>query len=202
MFFGHNVKRIGLGLLFLVFSAPLYAQQEMPMFNNPENVAGNTAFNNLQNIGARAPGRLVEAGVIRFQNAIRPPLANFEITETSRPLNPRQQFTIDAIEIISEQLNAFIDAFEILLQMRAGQEPDMDDDMMEDDGNGDMSDDEMDQTDDEMMDEDMTDNGDSTDSGDDGTFVPDRGDLGRPDSRRANPAASRTVPFRAPHRAK
>lgn len=187
MLVGNQIKRILLGVMLVALATPVYAQQQLPMFNNPDNVAGNTAFRNLQNIGLRSPGRLVDAGRIRFQNAIRPPLANFDITETSRPLNIRQQFTIDAIEIISEQLNAFISAFEILLQMRAGQPADMDGDMMADDNDG-MVDDGTD-TGDDGTDDGTADDGDTVDSDDGGPFIPDRGDLGRPDSRRVNTAA-------------
>lgn len=83
---------------------------------------GRTALQNVAGgaVRVRSPGKMVIAGVARAQQAITTGLVGVNITETSRPTEPRAQFLVDAIEAIFSQLNQLIVFFEDLLLARAG----------------------------------------------------------------------------------
>jgi hypothetical protein len=89
------------------------------------NVAGNTALENARagSVRGRAPGNIVTAGVARAQNAANFARGGVEITETSRPVHWRVDFLVEAINIVFEQVNQAIALFANLLAVRAGGEP-------------------------------------------------------------------------------
>lgn len=117
-----KIRQAFLGVSFaLLLSVPALGQSSAP--NDPSNVAGFTAQENSDAAGIRAPGRMVQAGIGRQQTAIVSPRFGFNITETSFPLNPRQVFLIDAIQIVFNQLNQAIVLFQNALLARAGEPP-------------------------------------------------------------------------------
>jgi hypothetical protein len=79
---------------------------------------------NVTAAGARSPGSMVNAGVVRGQLASGFAQSPIEITEpTPTGIEPRQQFLIDAIESLFAQLNETLLFFENLLRARAGLGP-------------------------------------------------------------------------------
>lgn len=71
-------------------------------------------------LAARAPGNMVNAGVLRAQEAADFARGGIDIVETSRPMSPRAVFLVDAIEIIFEQLNRTLLYLGNILLQRAG----------------------------------------------------------------------------------
>lgn len=79
---------------------------------------------NVRAAGARTPGSMVNAGVARGQLASQFAQAPIEITDpTPTDLEPRQEFLIDAIEILFEEFNELLLFFGNLLRERAGLDP-------------------------------------------------------------------------------
>ena len=71
-------------------------------------------------IGARAPGRMVQAGIGRAQNAVTLPRPVYNITETLPPISRRTAFLVTAIQSSFVALNSALAFFEDLLFRRAG----------------------------------------------------------------------------------
>jgi len=81
---------------------------------------GGTAFDNLQTVGARAPGNMVTAGVARALETVVFPFGGVTITESSRPQSPKATFFVDAINAIFDQVDTLVLFFDNLLRARAG----------------------------------------------------------------------------------
>lgn len=107
-----KIATLTLVALFVLPAIPVSAQI---------NPAGTTAFQDTRGgaVGARAPGRLVQAGLSRHAE-----FTNFQfgITEMQTP-SPRSQALAAALELFFEDLNAAIQSFAALLLARAGQNP-------------------------------------------------------------------------------
>ncbi len=82
---------------------------------------------NLQNagsIGQRLPGELLSAGLVRQQEAIISPRITPEITDQAPvQVSPRNQFFVDAIQIIFDQLNQAIFLFSNVIRAQLGGTP-------------------------------------------------------------------------------
>jgi len=86
----------------------------------------NTEQNARRNVltsGARAPGTMVNAGVVRTLAAANAAQRIIEITEEPPGPDPKATFLIAAIETVFEQLNRAILLFENVLRARAGLPP-------------------------------------------------------------------------------
>ncbi len=101
-----------LGVCFLAGSASAQAPPIITGFPPSQNVGGA--------IGARAPGRLVQAGIGRAQNAVTLPRPAYNITETIPPISRRTAFLVTAIQTTFTALNSALAFFEDLLFRRAG----------------------------------------------------------------------------------
>ena len=84
---------------------------------------GNTALENVRTIGARAPGRMVTAGVGRAIEAFNTFRAGPVISETSRPTPIHAQFLAEAIDIIFDQVNDLFLFLRNLALINAGEDP-------------------------------------------------------------------------------
>jgi len=85
---------------------------------------GGRPDDNVRAAGARSPGSMVNAGVVRGQLASGFAQSPIEITDpTPTDLEPRQVFLISAIDILFEEFNGLLFFFENLLRARAGLGP-------------------------------------------------------------------------------
>ena len=105
-----NVPVMSLGLLILC-GTPALGQTI---------ISGGYAHVNAATSGARAPGRMVNAGVVRALSAINLARRGVTITETERPMSFAATFLAEALPAIFEELNQAIIFFENLLRARAG----------------------------------------------------------------------------------
>lgn len=106
---------VAVGTVF-AWSLPALSQVIINGQHASDNVSGGA-------VALRAPGNMVNAGVIRAQEAAAFARGGIEIVETSRPPSPRAVFLADAIKIIFDQLNSAILLFDNLLRLRAGTPP-------------------------------------------------------------------------------
>jgi hypothetical protein len=84
-----------------------------------------TGFPPSENVGGgalsqRAPGRMVQAGVARAQEAVSLPGPTYDITETLPTITRRTAFLVTAIQASFAALNQALTFFEDLLFRRAG----------------------------------------------------------------------------------
>ena len=108
-----------LTILLLACVAPVHAQSIKD---------GRTAFENLRGSrsGEQAPGAMVHAGLARALNTANRAQAQVvapQITETSRPTEPRTQFLVTAIETVFDQLGRTLLFLGNRLAARAGLTP-------------------------------------------------------------------------------
>jgi hypothetical protein len=87
-------------------------------------IEGGTARNNARTAGARAPGNMVTAGLVRAKDAVRDPFQSPQITETASSVpGPQAIFLAQAANILLDQLNRLFTFFSNLLLERAGLPP-------------------------------------------------------------------------------
>ncbi len=100
-----------------------------------QEILGGTAADNVSGgaLAARAPGRMVNAGIGRSVGFAEFARSVPNITDLdSGELSPRQMFLVDAIDIVFDQLNLAILGFHNLFLARAGEPPYIPADMLSD----------------------------------------------------------------------
>ncbi len=71
-------------------------------------------------LAARAPGRLVEAGIVRYNEAKARALARPEITAAADDPNLKTQIKVRFIQVLFQNLNAALLAFDNAIRLEAG----------------------------------------------------------------------------------
>lgn len=109
----------------LVWNTPVRSQTPPPSPPGPGAGLGQHASDNVSGgaIAARAPGNMVNAGVVRAQTAAGFASNGIKIVETTRPTPPHAVFLSNAIKIIFDQLNSALQLLENVLRLRAGLPP-------------------------------------------------------------------------------
>jgi hypothetical protein len=99
-------------------AAPAWAQE------GPEGNF-NAVWNNTSPsaLARRSPGNLVTDGIVRHQENFNRAFSRPEITETERPTKIIHQLKADAIEIIFDNLNAILLAFNAAIRAQGGLDP-------------------------------------------------------------------------------
>ncbi len=85
---------------------------------------GGTASQNVRGSGARSPGRMVIAGLVRANEAVRDPFAQPQITEVPPLIGGFNTiFFPQVIEVLAQQITDFFEFFANLFLQRAGWPP-------------------------------------------------------------------------------
>lgn len=121
----HGAWRVVTAMFVLTMSPMAWGQ--FAGTNDPQNVAGRTALENVSTgaVGLRRPGDMVISGIARASTRVIHPRIGVDIQATSEPQGRGvgDVFFPQAIEIIFGNLNLAINLFENAIRAQAGQPP-------------------------------------------------------------------------------